>query len=130
MILSRLDFRNRFTQTEKARIYAAAESVIDVRIWLDDLAVSEEVDTENPQTIGAIQALEAAGLLDPGRTAADVLASASATGTYGGFSVGEQVRVLAPFSAAFPDTYTIEAVGVDALIINGSSFAPIYLEHV
>lgn len=129
MILSRLDFRNRFTTTEKVRIYQAAGIDLRVRIWLDDLAVADDVDTEYAPTIEAVQALEAAGLLDEGRTAADILNAPPASGSLGGFSVGDVVTVKPPFSSAFPGEYRIEGVEAESLVVYGSSFSPDYLEH-
>lgn len=122
MILSRLDFRNRFTTTEKVRIYQAAGIDLRVRIWLDDLAVADDVDTEYAPTIEAVQALEAAGLLDEGRTAADILNAPPASGSLGGFSVGDVVTVKPPFSSAFPGEYRIEGVEAESLVVYGSSF--------
>jgi len=58
-----LAFRNRFTMTEKQGIYTAAETVVDIRIFLDDIAAASEIDLTDPQTIAGVQALEAAGLI-------------------------------------------------------------------
>jgi len=66
-ILTRLQFRNRFTQAEKVAIYTAAEQVIAIKVWLDDLMVVEFVDLTAPETIAGVQGLEQAGLLAAGR---------------------------------------------------------------
>jgi len=55
--LTRLEFRNRFTQAEKQALYTAAESNVDLRIYLDDLAAAEYVDVTDPATIASINAL-------------------------------------------------------------------------
>jgi hypothetical protein len=65
--LTRLQFRSRFTSSEKAVIYSAADASISVKIWLDDLAVAEFIDLSDPSTIAAVQGLEAAGLISAGR---------------------------------------------------------------
>lgn len=73
--LSTLSFRDRFTMDEKRAIYTAAQSSVDVRIWLDDLnAATPEsdgtaVDLDDPRTVSGVQALESAGLLAAGRAA-------------------------------------------------------------
>jgi hypothetical protein len=71
--LSRLEFRGRFTEPEKIAIYTAAESSVQVRIWLDDLAAAEFIELTDPRTIADVGALETAGLIAPGR-AAEILA--------------------------------------------------------
>lgn len=68
-VLSRFEFRSQFTAAEKQAIYTAAETVIDVRIWLDDLASAEQVDLENQATIDGLNTLEASGLIGVGRAA-------------------------------------------------------------
>ena len=71
--LSRFAFRSRFTLAEKAAIYTAAESNVQIRVFLDDLAVADEIDLDLLDTVQGVQALEAAGLLVPGR-AQEILA--------------------------------------------------------
>lgn len=63
-------FRSRFTGAEKIAIYTAAESSVQVRIWLDDLAAASFVDLDYPATVAGVQALEAGGLIGEGRAAA------------------------------------------------------------
>lgn len=64
---TRLAFRNRFTMVEKQAIYTAAETVVDIRIFLDDLASASNIDITNAQTAGGVNALETAGLIGTGR---------------------------------------------------------------
>lgn len=73
--LSTLAFRDRFTMDEKRAIYTAAQTVVDVRIWLDDLNAATPdsdgtaVDLDDLRTVAGVQALEAAGLIGTGRAA-------------------------------------------------------------
>lgn len=71
--LTRLEFREQLTGAEKVAIYTAAESNVQVRIWLDDLAAAEYVELTDQRTIDAVNALEAATLIGAGR-AAEILA--------------------------------------------------------
>ena len=130
MKLEPFEFRNRFTPAEKVRIYQAAESNISIRVWLDDLYFVQAVDTAHPETVAAVVAIEAAGLLDPGRSSSDILSSPPTSGELGGFSAGDVVRVLQPFDTAFPGEYIVESVEAESLLVAGSSFSPSYLEHV
>lgn len=68
-LLTRLAFRNRFTPAEKMALYTAAESSVQIKIYLDDLAAATFVDPERPDTIAGVQALEAATIIGPGRAA-------------------------------------------------------------
>tara|TARA_R110000744_G_C19182065_1_gene542834 strand:- start:136 stop:546 length:411 start_codon:yes stop_codon:yes gene_type:complete len=72
-IISRLAFRNRFTFAEKQGIYTAAETSVDIRIFLDDIASAADIDLTDPQTIAGVQSLEASGLITSGR-GAEILA--------------------------------------------------------
>ena len=73
-ILTRLQFRNLFTTAEKVAIYTAAQTNMSIRVWLDDLTDTDQVDLSFPQTIQSVETLEAGGLIAPGR-AAQILAS-------------------------------------------------------
>jgi hypothetical protein len=73
-LLSRLQFRNTFTAAEKIAIYTAAQSNIQIKIWLDDLAVTDMVDLADPQTISSLTELESYGIIAAGR-ASQILAS-------------------------------------------------------
>lgn len=61
--LTRLEFRNRFTMSEKVAIYTAANTSVEIKIWLDDLACAESVDLFDPQTQQSVEELVQAGLL-------------------------------------------------------------------
>jgi hypothetical protein len=77
--LTKLEFMNRFTDTELANIYSAAKLSVMVEVWLEKLkAASPEadgtsVDLDDPRTMAGIQSLEAGGLIATGR-AAEILA--------------------------------------------------------
>ena len=65
--LTRLEFRNRLTSTEKEAIYTAAETSVAIRIWLDDLAAAEYIDLADAATIAAVNGLESLTLIGVGR---------------------------------------------------------------
>lgn len=76
--ITRLAFRNRFTQTEKVMLELAAlddptapmpqrQQAAAVRVHLADVAASTFVDLARTDTRAGVQSLEAAGLLAPGR---------------------------------------------------------------
>lgn len=67
--LTKLEYMNRFTDTELAGIYTAAKSVIQIEVWLDKFKLAGEINLDDPVTIAGVQALEAAGLLTAGRSA-------------------------------------------------------------
>jgi len=69
MIISKLEFRNKFTFNEKAAIYAAAETNVAIKVWLDDLASCEQVDLLSTQTQQGLQFLVSVGLLSEARKA-------------------------------------------------------------
>lgn len=66
-VITKLSFRNKFTQSEKVAIYIAAESNIAIKVWLDDIMVAEEIDLNNSETINGVQSLEQLGLIAPNR---------------------------------------------------------------
>jgi hypothetical protein len=66
-ILSRLEFRNRFTMEEKVSIYAAAVTNVTIAVWLDDLASAENVDLDSALTRQGVQGLVTLGLITEAR---------------------------------------------------------------
>ena len=66
-IITKLAFRNRFTQAEKVALYTAAETNIPIRVYLDDVNAATFIDLARLDTIIGVQQLEAAGLLAQGR---------------------------------------------------------------
>jgi hypothetical protein len=76
--ITRLAFRNRFTQAEKVTIELAAlddpaapmatrQMAAALRVYLDDVRVASFVDLQRAETRAGVQQLEAIGLLAPGR---------------------------------------------------------------
>ena len=76
--ITRLAFRNRFTQAEKVMLELAAlddptapmtqrQQAAALRVYLADVAASSFVDLADPDTRAGVQALEAGGLLAAGR---------------------------------------------------------------
>lgn len=79
--VTRLAFRNRFTQAEKVALELAAldnpaapmaqrQQSAALRAHLKDLDAASWVDLTRPETVAALQMLEAGGLIDEGRAAA------------------------------------------------------------
>ena len=78
--ITRLAFRNRFTQAEKVALELAAldnpaastaqrQQAAALRSYLKDLDAATFVDLERPDTVAGVQSLGAAGLLAEGRAA-------------------------------------------------------------
>lgn len=76
--ITRLAFRNRFTQAEKVMLELAAlddatapmaqrQQSSAIRVYLADVAASSFIDLADPGTRAGVQALEAGGLLAAGR---------------------------------------------------------------
>jgi phosphoglycerate-specific signal transduction histidine kinase len=65
--ITKLAFRNRFTNAEKLALYTAAESNVQLKVFLDDLAAATFVDLTRPDTIAGINFLETVSLLAEGR---------------------------------------------------------------
>lgn len=129
MLYDVLEFRNLFTLDEKRAIYTAAAQYVDIQIWLDDLSVvSTQVDTEDPRCVAGVQGLEAIGLIGAGR-AAEILGIPPDAEPVGGYTLGQLVRVLAPFSTHYPDTYPITGFGSNCVeILDGPQFDLSYVE--
>lgn len=129
MLYDVLDFRNLFTIEEKRAIYIAAAQYVDIRIWLDDLAVvSTQVDTEDPRTVAGVQGLESIGLIGAGR-AAEILGMPDTALPVGGYTLGQLVRILAPFDAFYSGTYPITGFGTNCVeILDGPQFDLSYVE--
>ncbi|MBS7792161.1 hypothetical protein KTR66_19335 [Roseococcus sp. SDR] len=68
-VLTVLQFRDRLTAEEELAITQAGMSSPAVRVWLDRLAAAQEIDLDDPRTAAGLQQMEAAGLLEAGRSA-------------------------------------------------------------
>lgn len=66
-VLTKLQFLNRFTNEELAAVYTAAKTNVLVEVFLDKLKLAQEINLDDPQTVGGLQALAAAGLLSEAR---------------------------------------------------------------
>ncbi len=67
--LSKLDYMNRFTDTELAVIYTAAKSSVVVEVWLEKFKLATDINLDDARTVAGVQALEAGGLIHEGRSA-------------------------------------------------------------
>lgn len=104
MILSELQFRNRFSIEEKRRIYDAAKVSVDVQIFLDDLAAVDAavgVDTEDLRTVGGVYALAAYGMLDHENRPAEILAGDGSGGD------AEQITLTTDQPCAHDGNWTV-----------------------
>lgn len=130
MELTKQQFIDRFTHAEFLGILTAAKTDIEVEGWLFRFNNADNpMDTTDPRVISGLSLLVTEGLLTQAR--ADEIAGTVMT--WNGWSVGQTVRVLEPFTAAYPATYTL--IGIDPVapaltIETGAQFAPQYLEAV
>jgi hypothetical protein len=74
-VWTRLEYLRRFTPAERITIRAAAAASPILADYLQLLDLAEEVRSDDPDTIAAVQMLEGAGLIAPGR-AAEILGGA------------------------------------------------------
>lgn len=65
--ITRLQFLNRFTDTELDTIYTAAKTNVSLEVMLDKFRAAEYIDLNDTQTIDGINILEAIGLISTGR---------------------------------------------------------------
>ena len=72
-ILSKLEYLRRFTSEERVTIRQAAKVTPVLEDYLAMLELADEINTGDADTIAAVNMLEQAGLIAPGR-AAEVLA--------------------------------------------------------
>lgn len=66
--ISKLEFLDRFTDEELIAIRTAAKTDPAIDAWLYRFEQAQEIDVQDPRTVGGIQALEAAGLIAEGRS--------------------------------------------------------------
>ena len=66
-VWTRLEYLRRFTAAERITIRAAAAQSPVLADYLQLLDLAEEVRSDDPDTIAAVQMLEAATLIGPGR---------------------------------------------------------------
>lgn len=69
-LISQVEYLKRFTLSERMAIRAAAKVSLEVEDYIAMLyAATEGVHLSDPVTVAGLQALEAAGLIGPGRAA-------------------------------------------------------------
>lgn len=66
-VITRTEFRNRFTMQEKIVIYTEAETNITVRVWLDDLLSADVVDLDGANVRNGIDTLVSLNLISSQR---------------------------------------------------------------
>lgn len=66
-VITKLQFLNRFTNEELAAVYTAAKTNVLIEVFMDKLKLAQEVNLDDPQTVGGLQALAAARLLSEAR---------------------------------------------------------------
>ena len=83
--LTKLAFRNRFTQAEKEALYTAKKTNVAIEVFIDDINNATYVNPFRVDTINGVWGLEQAGLLAAGRAkqilTADVLPDERWTGS-------------------------------------------------
>lgn len=65
--VTRLEYMNRFTDSELAGLWTAAKTVVQIELWLEKFKLAEFINLDDPRTVAGLQALEGAGLLTEGR---------------------------------------------------------------
>ena len=66
-ILTKLEYLRLFTQQERIAIRTAADQTPELFDYLEMLKLAEDINLDDPDTIGAVTLLELAGLIAPGR---------------------------------------------------------------
>jgi hypothetical protein len=128
--LTKQQFIDRFTSPEFIGILTAAKTDVEVEAWLFRFNNADNpIDTADSRTIAGVELFVSKTLLTQVR-ADEILGTVS---SWNGWTLGQTVRVLAPFNTAYPDTYVL--VGIDPVapaltIDSGAQFAPMYLEAV
>jgi len=67
MRITKLAFKQRFTQDERIAIRAAAETIPQVYDFQDLVNSATFIDLSRPDTIGSVNAIERLGLIEAGR---------------------------------------------------------------
>lgn len=141
-------FRARFSDAEKVRIELAQlhdaalpkTHPANLRALIADAAASGSVSLASARVQAGVAALGAAGLLDGEREeerierAVQILAPEKTDepeATVGGYTIGQSVRLLPPWSSHFPGEHTVEGFGPDSVLLScGASMAASNLEPV
>lgn len=67
--VTKLEYLRRYTQTERIAIRAAAAQNAALADYLQMLELAQDINLDDPDTVAAVQMLEAVGLVGAGRTA-------------------------------------------------------------
>lgn len=67
-IVSKLEYMNRFSDSELELIYTAAKTNIQVEVWLEKFKLAQQIDLTDPRIRSGLLALESAGLIAQGRS--------------------------------------------------------------
>ena len=62
-VISKEEFRNRFTREEKIALYEKAKTDIEVQVFLDDLNTLSSIDVSNSEVIDSANHLVSAGVI-------------------------------------------------------------------
>ena len=106
MILTKLQYLRRFTSDERVAIRQAAKVETVLEDYLSMLALAEDIDTTDVDTVAAVNILEQSGLLSVGR-AEEILGAEPSP-----------VEVVA--SAAFVPTHLVDGFGLAMLGEDGT----------
>ncbi len=68
-VWDQIDFMRRLTQTERITIRTLAKSNVEVEDYMARLTATPRVRNDDPDVVGGLTMLEAAGVLAPGRAA-------------------------------------------------------------
>lgn len=130
MELTKQQFIDRFTHPEFIGILSAGKTDVDIEAWLFRFNNADNpIETTDPRTIQGVESFVVKQLITQQR-ADEILGT---TAAWNGWRLGQTVRVLAPFTTAYPATYAL--IGIDPVaqvltIEGGAQFAPMYLEAV
>jgi hypothetical protein len=128
--ITKQQFIDKFTENEFVGILTASKTDVQVEGWLFRFNNADNpIDTLDPRTVHGLELFVSKGLLTQIR-AEEILGTVQ---SWNGWSIGQSIRVLPPFTGAYPDTYTL--IGIDPIvptltITGGAQFAPQYLEVV
>jgi hypothetical protein len=127
MELSKQEFIDRFTHAEFVGVLNSAKTNVDVEAWLFRFNnVTDKINTLDSRTLAGLDLLVTAGALTQAR--ADEISGR----VWGAWTVGQNVRVLAPFDVTYPGEYPIQEFDVEhgTILVSGTSFDPQYVEAV
>jgi hypothetical protein len=130
MELTKQQFIDRFTNQEFVSILSTTKTDIEVEAWLFRFNnLTGTIDTLDPRTLLGLGLLVTKNIITQSRLE-EISGSVQ---QWNGWSIGQMVRVLTPFTATYPSTYMlieIDPVASALTIEGGAQFDPQYLEAV